>query len=372
MLLAHLLLSLGALLRPLAPQRTAVRMSEWSADIAALGESLEARVCELETASCDPATFAAAMDELTELRKAGLKPGSSAYTAVVVEAAQRVDAQRWLSQQRVVQEGVQMVRDRDQAERDAAAAKAAAANSKAAALAAAAREAAGRKRAELLGYIFEEQAPAPAGAGLALARPPSVSTDAALGMLFNSGYDAEGMLALTATDLAQLKGIGASLTKALRRDGESVELLLRRAALLVAMGQPALARNDYDRVLELDAENAEAQKYFNLANYGTGFDPYEVLGVPRGADGEAISLAFRRLAKQWHPDRWVNAPDAERLEAETRFKQLNLAQGVLADKAKRKKYDEGTASVADLMIGFWEKLTQKRSRRKRSTIAAGA
>ena len=46
--------------------------------------------------------------------------------------------------------------------------------------------------------------------------------------------------------------------------------------------------------------------------------------------------------------------------------------GVLADKAKRKKYDEGTASVADLMIGFWEKLTQKRSRRKRSTIAAGA
>ena len=152
----------------------------------------------------------------------------------------------------------------------------------------------------------------------------------------------------------------------------SLAQLEKRAALLVAMGQPALARNDYDRVLELDAENAEAQKYFNLANYGTGFDPYEVLGVPRGADGEAISLAFRRLAKQWHPDRWVNAPDAERLEAETRFKQLNLAQGVLADKAKRKKYDEGTASVADLMIGFWEKLTQKRSRRKRSTIAAGA
>ena len=361
-----LLLSLGALLRPLAPQRTAVRMSEWSADIAALGESLEARVCELETASCDPATFAAAMDELTELRKAGLKPGSSAYTAVVVEAAQRVDAQRWLSQQRGRR--AQMVRDRDQAS-------------------AMRRRRRRRRRTRRrrwrrwrarrpaasvpsLGVHLRGSAGAGrrrAGAGAAVG-----STDAALGMLFNSGYDAEGMLALTATDLAQLKGIGASLTKALRRDGESVELLLRRAALLVAMGQPALARNDYDRVLELDAENAEAQKYFNLANYGTGFDPYEVLGVPRGADGEAISLAFRRLAKQWHPDRWVNAPDAERLEAETRFKQLNLAQGVLADKAKRKKYDEGTASVADLMIGFWEKLTQKRSRRKRSTIAAGA
>ena len=52
----------------------------------------------------------------------------------------------------------------------------------------------------------------------------------------------------------------------------------------------------------------------------------------------------------------------------SRHSSLNAA----LDKAKRKKYDEGTASVADLMIGFWEKLTQKRSRRKRSTIAAGA
>ena len=81
--------------------------------------------------------------------------------------------------------------------------------------------------------------------------------------------------------------------------------------------------------------------------------------MPRDADADAIALAFRRLAKQWHPDRWVSASEAEQVEAETRFKQLNLAQGVLADAAKRRKYDAGQASVADLMVGWWEKLTSR-------------
>ena len=68
-----------------------------------------------------------------------------------------------------------------------------------------------------------------------------------------------------------------------------------------------------------------------FATGGINIRIYAPLVFARGADGEAISLAFRRLAKQWHPDRWVNAPDAERLEAETRFKQLNLAQGKVRD-----------------------------------------
>ena len=96
--------------------------------------------------------------------------------------------------------------------------------------------------------------------------------------------------------------------------------------------------------------------------------------VPRDADAEAISFAFRRLAKQWHPDRWVGATEAERREAETRFKTLNLAQGVLTDAVKRRKYDAGTASVADLMVGWWEKVTTRwgwgRKLRRSGEIAA--
>ena len=64
-------------------------------------------------------------------------------------------------------------------------------------------------------------------------------------------------------------------------------------------------------------------------------DYYAVLGVPRTATTGEIRKAFRALARKHHPDR--NAGDAE---AERRFKEVNEANEVLADPAKRKQYDE--------------------------------
>ena len=64
-------------------------------------------------------------------------------------------------------------------------------------------------------------------------------------------------------------------------------------------------------------------------------DYYAVLGVPRTATTGEIKKAFRALARKHHPDR--NAGDAE---AERRFKEVNEANEVLADPAKRKQYDE--------------------------------
>ena len=142
---------------------------------------------------------------------------------------------------------------------------------------------------------------------------PSVSTDAALDLLFNSSGSTTstarrgGRGVLSEADSARMNEVIASTSAALRRDGESVALLLRRAALLVALGEAALARRDYERVLQLEPSNREAGKYVDLAAYGIAFDPYEVLGVPRDAEAGVISVAFRRLAKQWHPDRWVGA-----------------------------------------------------------------
>ena len=63
-------------------------------------------------------------------------------------------------------------------------------------------------------------------------------------------------------------------------------------------------------------------------------DYYEILGVPRTASQADIKKAFRKLAREHHPDR--NAGDKA---AEKRFKDVNEANAVLSDPDKRKQYD---------------------------------
>ncbi len=70
-------------------------------------------------------------------------------------------------------------------------------------------------------------------------------------------------------------------------------------------------------------------------------DYYEVLGIEKGATDEAIKKAYRKLAKQYHPD--MNPDDKE---AEARFKEVNEAYEVLSDADKKQRYDSyGHAGV---------------------------
>src|SRR3954471_14381562 len=93
-------------------------------------------------------------------------------------------------------------------------------------------------------------------------------------------------------------------------------------------------------------------------------DYYEVLGVSRDADDTTIKKAFRRLARELHPD--VNAHDPR---AEEKFKEAAEAYEVLSDADRRRTYDaygheglrtggfspnfEGFASISDLFSAFF-------------------
>src|ERR671916_522907 len=63
-------------------------------------------------------------------------------------------------------------------------------------------------------------------------------------------------------------------------------------------------------------------------------DYYEMLGLQRGADDAAIKAAYRRMAKECHPDRHGGCP-----EQEARFKAVSEAYDVLKDPQKRAAYD---------------------------------
>ena len=66
-------------------------------------------------------------------------------------------------------------------------------------------------------------------------------------------------------------------------------------------------------------------------------DYYDVLGAPRDDTAKALKDAYRKLARQYHPD--LQTAPAKKKAAEEKFKEINEAYEVLGDPEKRKKYD---------------------------------
>ena len=75
-------------------------------------------------------------------------------------------------------------------------------------------------------------------------------------------------------------------------------------------------------------------------------DYYEILGIDRNADAEAIKSAYRKLAKKYHPD--LHPGDTE---AEKHFKEVNEAYSVLSDPDKKAKYDQFGKAAFDPTAG---------------------
>ena len=112
-----------------------------------------------------------------------------------------------------------------------------------------------------------------------------------------------------------------------------------------------------------------------MAGTTTPRDPYEVLGVARDADEADIKKAFRRLARELHPD--VNRHDPD---AEEKFKEAAEAYEILSDAERRATYDryghdglrsggyapnfEGFGSISDLFDAFFGGALRRRGARR--------
>ena len=71
---------------------------------------------------------------------------------------------------------------------------------------------------------------------------------------------------------------------------------------------------------------------------------YDILGVKKTATQEEIQNAYRQLIKKWHPDKFANATEDKKKEAEEMSRQINEAYETLKDPQTRKEYDSPHAS----------------------------
>jgi Flp pilus assembly protein TadD len=98
-------------------------------------------------------------------------------------------------------------------------------------------------------------------------------------------------------------------------------------------------------------------------------NPFNVLEIPPDASPEDIKAAYHRLAKRWHPDRYTGA---EKVEAESRFRELAEAFSMLKDPAKRLTLQQQMPKAAPASAAVEPESAQERTPEDWAAMAKAA
>ncbi|KAJ3122808.1 DnaJ sub C member 3 [Nowakowskiella sp. JEL0407] len=132
-------------------------------------------------------------------------------------------------------------------------------------------------------------------------------------------------------------------SKVLALDGDNIDALLYRAEAKVEAEEYDEALRDFQKAHDLDQSNQRViqgyQRAQRLQKQAGQRDYYKVLGVPRSASKKDIKKAYRKLAQEWHPDKYSG--ELSREAVVKKMSEINEAYSVLSDDELRQRFDNG-------------------------------
>ena len=159
--------------------------------------------------------------------------------------------------------------------------------------------------------------------------------------------------AAAATKLGKHELAVKDATKAIELNDSYLKAYIRRGSSYIELEKYEDAMRDYNKAHELDKDNAEISQKLKevrkLYKQSKKKDFYKILGIERNATTDDIKKAYKKLAMQWHPDRFMD--EDEKKNAEEKFKEITEAHSILSDPQKRQQFDSG-AMDAEGFEGF--------------------
>ena len=132
-------------------------------------------------------------------------------------------------------------------------------------------------------------------------------------------------------------------SRVLQLDENNVDALVNRAEAYMEKEDYQEAMADYKKAHEVDRNNRKVvegyQKAQALLKRAGQRDYYKILGVPRSASPKEIKKAFRKLAQEWHPDKYSG--DLPKEEVQKKMSEINQAYEVLSKEELKERYDRG-------------------------------